>query len=351
MKGLVHILWQIWVLTAAMAPSLLIGFAAAGVLSLLITPQMVYRHLGRPGLRQICKAALFGVPLPLCSCSVLPVAASLRRYGAGRGSTVSFLASTPQTGVDSILVTLRLLGPVFAVVRCAAAFVSGIICGCCVELLPPEGAAAPDESAEGCRCACSDSTEAQPAGQGEERGDRVGALRGVLRHAFVTLPRDMGRSMVFGLILAGILTAFLPEDYFAGKLVGSEWLSMLVMLAAGLTVYVCSSGSVPVVLALIAAGISPGAGLVFLIAGPATNTAALVTVTRMLGVRVTAVYLAALSLTALISGFALNRFVTVADVSAAVHCHDEPLSWFSHACAAALLILFIPAFRRVKRAE
>ncbi len=339
-------------LTAAMAPSLLIGFAVAGVLSLLITPQMVYRHLGRPGLRQICKAALFGVPLPLCSCSVLPVAASLRSYGAGRGSTVSFLASTPQTGVDSIFVTWRLLGPGFALVRCAAAFVSGIICGCCVELLPPESEAAPEAGAQGCRCACSDSETAQRDERLGRRGDRAGgALRSILRHAFVTLPRDMGRSMVLGLLLAGMLTAFLPEDYFADKLIGSEWLSMLVMLAAGLTVYVCSSGSVPVVLSLIAAGISPGAGLVFLIAGPATNTAALVTVTRMLGVRVTAVYLAALSATALLSGFALNRFVAVADVAAVVRCHPDDLSWFSHACAAALLILFLPAFRRAKRAE
>ena len=321
-----------------MAPSLLAGFAVAGVLSLLVTPRMVYDHLGRSSFWQICKASIFGVPLPLCSCSVLPVAASLRKYGAGRGSTISFLTSTPQTGVDSIFVTWRMLGPVFAVIRCVAAFVSGVICGCCVQIFVGKDdseSAGPER--DGCGCGCSRS-------EAENTGKPSRWLQAA-RYAFVTLPRDMGRSMIIGLIISGVLTAFLPENYFADKLIGNELVSMLVMLVVGLTVYVCSSGSVPVVLSLIAAGLSPGAGLVFLVTGPATNAAAIATVVKILGARVTAVYLATLSLTALAAGYILNRFVDSAGVAGAVHGSHEGISRFSHLCAVVLVMLLLPAFR------
>lgn len=338
----------IWYLTAMMAPSLLAGFIVAGVLSLLVTKQMVYNHLGRSSFWQICKASLFGVPLPLCSCSVLPVAASLRDYGAGRGSVISFLTSTPQTGVDSIFVTYTMLGPVFAVVRCVAAFISGIICGSCVQLFakgtevsaPPTKSDGDDLPGRGigldaqCECSCSCS---EPK---KEPSRPVKALR----YAFITLPRDMGRSMILGLIISGVMTAFLPENYFADKFIGNELVSMLVMLAVGLTVYVCSTGSVPIMVSLIAAGVSPGAGLVFLIAGPATNIAAIVTLFKIIGVKTTVIYLLILSLTAIISGYVLNMFIDSAYVATVVHGSHDGLSLFSHLCGVVLLILFVPAF-------
>ncbi len=337
------IIGHIWHLTAVMAPSLLAGFIVAGVLSLLVTKQMVYNHLGRSSFWQICKASLFGVPLPLCSCSVLPVAASLRKYGAGRGSVISFLTSTPQTGVDSIFVTYTMLGPVFAVVRCVAAFISGIICGGCVQLLggKEDEVQSEKETSEG---SCSCSAENNSGSEKTDAFHRMGVFINALRYAFITLPRDMGRSMIFGLILSGILTAFLPENYFSDKFIGNELVSMLIMLAVGLTIYVCSSGSVPLVMSLIAAGISPGAGLVFLIAGPATNAAAIVTVFKIIGVKTTAIYLIALSVTAIISGYILNIFMDSAHVADLVHGAHDGLSLFSHLCGVVLVLLFVPAF-------
>lgn len=324
---------NIWHLTALMAPSLLVGFAVAGVLSLLVTRQMVYRHLGRSSFWQICKAALFGVPLPLCSCSVLPVAVSLRDYGAGRGSVISFLTSTPQTGVDSIFVTYTMLGPVYAVVRCVAAFFSGIICGSFVQLLGGQEDTL-DSEPEQVECCCSDQNK---------NPSKKELLTNALRYAFINLPRNLGRSMILGLVLSGVLTAFLPANYFADKLIGNELISMLVMLAIGLTVYVCSTGSVPIVVSLILAGISPGAGLVFLIAGPATNITTIVTLFKIIGVKITLVYLLTLSITAIISGYLLNMLIDSAHVAEIVHSSHDELSLFNQLCGAVLVFLFVPA--------
>jgi hypothetical protein len=329
----------VWRLTAVMAPSLLFGFFIAGILSMLVTPEMVYRHLGRSSLWQICKASLFGVPLPLCSCSVLPVAASLRKNGAGRGSTISFLTSTPQTGVDSIFITYSMLGPVFALIRCVAAFLSGIICGSVVELFvkddPPLNPQEKNLADEGCHC----------NGSAGGRASLSAKFSGAMRYAFVSLPGDIGRSMFFGLLLSGILAAFLPENYFVDKFVGNELVSMLVLLVFGLVVYVCSSGSVPIVIALIAAGISPGAGLVFLIVGPATNMAALVTVFKILGNKASTIYLVVLSVTALFSGYLLNLFVDSSYVTQIVHGEHNQLGFVNHICAVVLLGLLAPALR------
>ncbi len=332
---------HIWHLTALMAPSLLAGFAVAGVLSLLVTKQMVYNHLGRSSFWQICKASLFGVPLPLCSCSVLPVAVSLRDYGAGKGSVISFLTSTPQTGVDSIFVTYTMLGPVYAVVRCVAAFFSGIICGSFVQLLGGKEDDIQPEPVQG-ECCCSD--ENKPSSDKANVSHKLGLLINALRYAFLTLPRDLGRSMILGLILSGILTAFLPANYFADKLIGNELISMLVMLVIGLIVYVCSTGSVPIVVSLIAAGISPGAGLVFLIAGPATNITTIVTLLKIIGVRITVIYLLTLSITAIISGYLLNMFIDSAHVAEIVHGSHDELSLLSKLGGVVLVLLFVPAF-------
>ena len=321
------ILGASWTVAAQMAPYLLFGFLAAGVLSVLVSPSFVERHLGRRGWRQVVKAAVLGVPLPLCSCSVLPVAASLRRHGASPGATLSFLVSTPQTGVDSILVTHALLGPLFALFRVVVAFVSGIAGGVALEWVTPVEADADGNGKPSCCCA-----------HGEERGK---AAR-ILRYGLGTLPREIGRSMLFGIVLSGVLTHFVPQNYFADKL-GAGLPAMLAMLLVGIPLYVCSSGSVPIAFALITMGISPGAALVFLVAGPATNAAAVTTVWKVLGRRATVVYLLAISVTALVAGVLLDAvgiLPTGAEVAGACH---EAVGWAGHAGAAALVVVLLPA--------
>jgi uncharacterized membrane protein YraQ (UPF0718 family) len=304
MTILLNILKEIWLVTVAMAPYLLFGFLMAGVLSVLISKDFVRRHLGGRGWLGSLKAALVGVPMPVCSCGVIPLAASLRKHGASRGATASFLASTPQTGVDSLMITYALLGWVFAVFRAAVAFLSGIICGTAVTLVSPRE----EESTAECEDEC-----CQP--------DQKPMFRRMLEYGFISLPRDISRAVVIGIVLSGIISGLIPADFFTDRL-GNSPLTMLIMLCIGIPLYVCSSASVPIALAFIKAGISPGAALVFLITGPATNAATLTTLWQIIGRKQLGVFLASLALCALAAGFLMNFFSPQLGIAEQV-CHPD----------------------------
>ncbi|HYW78957.1 MAG TPA: permease, partial [Thermoguttaceae bacterium] len=190
-------LWEAWFVLGEMSVYLLFGFLMAGVLSVCISPALVERHLGRGGLWPVLKASLFGVPLPLCSCSVIPVSASIRRHGASRGATTAFLLSTPQTGVDSIAITYALLGPVFAVFRPIAAFATGLFGGYLVQLVDDRDEANPSNSS-------TENTCAEPCCSGT--GSR-GVVGRALRYGLVTLPRDLGPALLLGVLIAGAMAA------------------------------------------------------------------------------------------------------------------------------------------------
>ncbi len=303
MEMLLNILKEVWLVLLAMAPYLLFGFLMAGVLSVLISKDYVRRHLGGRGWLQSVKAALVGVPMPICSCGVIPLAASLRKHGASRGATASFLASTPQTGIDSLMITYALLGWVYAVFRAVVAFVSGILCGTAVSLVSPKEEEAPAECEDEC-CA--------PNPQN--------VVKRMLAYGFLTLPRSIARAVVLGILLSGILSGLIPENFFAG--LGDSPATMLVMLVIGIPLYVCSSASVPLALAFIKAGISPGAALIFLITGPATNAATLTTLWQIIGKKQLAVFLATLSACALVAGFLMNAISPRLGIAEQV-CHAE----------------------------
>jgi uncharacterized membrane protein YraQ (UPF0718 family) len=287
----VSIVTDFWATVAEMSPYLLFGFLMAGVLSMLVSQRLVERHLGGKGIWPLLKASIFGVPLPLCSCGVIPVSMSLHKHGASKGSTIAFLLSTPQTGVDSIFVTLSLLGPIFAVFRPLMAFVTGIIGGVLVDVFSPspqDGQPAPAK----CTDECCGGTENKKITRG-------------LKFAFVTLPRDIGSAMLVGLVIAAFISALVPDDFFAEKL-GTGIFAMVVMMFLGIPVYVCATASVPVAAALILKGLTPGAALVFLMTGPATNAASFVTIWKVLGRATAITYLAAVAGCALLGGILLD---------------------------------------------
>jgi hypothetical protein len=284
---------EFWYALLQMAPYLLLGFFVAGVLSVFISPETVEKHLGGGGVAPIFKASAFGVPLPLCSCGVIPVAASLKRHGASSGATTAFLISTPETGVDSILVTYSLLGPVYAIFRPFAALVSGLTGG----LLVMYGAGE-EKNVRRSVVHCTDEC-CRPASYGHSKVWRI------FHYGFLTLPRDIGRALVVGLVIAGVIAALVPKDFFA-SIFSNTFLQMLVMLAVGIPVYVCASGSVPIALALIHAGISPGAALVFMMTGPATNAATIATVWKTMGKKTAVIYITTVAAMALLSGFILD---------------------------------------------
>ncbi|HIJ66978.1 MAG TPA: SO_0444 family Cu/Zn efflux transporter [Planctomycetes bacterium] len=282
-----------WETLAEMSPYLLFGFFVAGVLSVFISARLVERHLGGRGIWPLLKASAFGVPLPLCSCGVIPVSMSLRKHGASKGSTISFLLSTPQTGVDSIFVTFSLLGPVFAIFRPVAALITGVIGGGLVQLTDPEPA---DAIQPECTDAC--------CNEKEQKSKIIRALK----HGFVTLPADIGKAMFIGLIVAAVISAAIPDDFFAPFL-GGGILAMLIMMALGIPVYVCATASVPVAAALITKGVNPGAAMVFLMTGPATNAAAFMTIWSVLGKKTAITYIITVAGAAIAAGLLLDRIV------------------------------------------
>ncbi len=326
-----------WETLREMAPYLLFGFFVAGVLSVMIQPEVVERHLGGRGLWQVIKAALLGVPLPLCSCGVIPVAASLRRHGAGRGATTSFLISTPQTGIDSILVTFSLLGPVFAVFRPIVSFFSGLVGGLLVSYFGVEnGSKAENHSV--CEEECCTGLQ--------EHNRLVRALR----YGFVTLPRDLNKALIIGILLAGLISAIVPEDYFS-TILGGGIVSMLIMMVAGIPVYVCATASVPITAALIAKGVSPGAALVFLMTGPATNAATITTIWKIMGKRTAVIYLGTVAGSAIAAGLLLDHIFTEGVLPAV-----SGMPWMVPAIvktlsASAILAVLIVAFVRHPKME
>lgn len=265
---------ELWRVSTEIAPSLLLGLAVAGVLHVLVKKDRIFRHLGRPGFSSTLKASLWGVPLPLCSCGVIPTAMSLRRDGASPGATTAFLVSTPQTGVDSILVTAGMLGWPLAVVKMAAAFVAGLISGVLTDLRPAPAPGIDSTVAESC--------DAQA---------RSGVPARFWGHAFGVIFRDLYRWLVFGIVISALLSTFIPADSLAGVTWLHGPLGMLAALAIGIPLYVCSTASVPIAAGLVAAGFPPGAAIVFLMAGPATNAATMGAVRKFLGNRVFWIYI------------------------------------------------------------
>jgi uncharacterized membrane protein YraQ (UPF0718 family) len=301
------IIWDFWATVAEMSPYLLFGFFVAGLLSVLISQRLVEKHLGGRGIWPLLKASLFGVPLPLCSCGVIPVSMSLHKHGASKGSTVSFLLSTPQTGVDSIFVTLSLLGPVFAVFRPVAAFITGIVGGAFVEIFERKKEDG-NKVHPKCTDECCDTTSSHSK------------ITKGLKYGFVTLPRDIGKAMLVGLVIAAVISAIVPDGYFAEKL-GTGIFAMVVMMFLGIPVYVCATASVPVAAALILKGLTPGAALVFLMTGPATNAASFVTIWKVLGKVTAIIYLATVAGCALLAGILLDFIVSGFDIEIATHHH------------------------------
>jgi len=267
------ILNNLWMMINEFAPFLILGFFISGVLSVYLTVEIVQKYLGSDSLFSVFLASLLGVPLPLCSCGVIPVSAYLSKHGASKGSVTSFLISTPQTGVDSIFITYAMLGPFFAIYRPIIAFFSGVLGGTCVHLFDDNKKSIVEENCDD-DC-CDDQSKSK--------------FFNIFNYGFVKLPMDIAGPLIFGLVLSSLILVFIPSNYF--DMVGSGFLGMLIMLVVGLPTYVCATASVPIAFALHASGFSMGAVLVFLMSGPATNITTMTVIYKILGRKNLLIYL------------------------------------------------------------
>lgn len=306
---------EIVALFLEMAPYLILGLSVSGLLHVLVSKGFVARHIGGHTLGSVFKAALFGVPLPLCSCGVIPTTVYMKDSGASKPALLSFLLSTPQTGVDSIAATYGMLGPMFAIFRPIAALLTGMLGGI-VSIFTGKN-----------------ETETEKAKSIQQTSDdqTLTALQKVKkmgRYAFINSLDDIAVQFVVGLIIAAGITYFVPDDFFKQSIFTQGFLGMILMIIVGIPLYICATSSIPIALALMMKGISPGAAYVFLMAGPATNAASLAVLGKVLGKKTTAVYLSVIIAGSLLFGMLLDVVAgitgfTVKDVEMMAHHQAE----------------------------
>ena len=357
------------------APWLLFGFFMAAMIKVFLKTETMHKHLGGSGWWSTVKAAFIGAPLPLCSCGVVPAALGLRSAGASKNATVAFLVATPETGVDSVSFTYALMGPVMAIARPVAAISSAIVAGLLVgkaesvhekheaqalasvntdstnNINNTEASCCAKETKEKEKDCCATKIEEPDccASKANEPKKQIQAplklrLQEGLQFAFGKMLKDVVNWLIIGLIIAALVQTFLPTDFF--EALGDGFLSMLVMAVIGIPMYVCASASTPIAAGFLIAGLSPGAVLVFMLLGPASNIGTLMIVKNELGMRAVSAYFIGLVVSAFFFGFLLNYLTAIYGwnfmASVQEHQHDT-VAWYEILASIVLAVLMAKA--------
>ena len=314
-----------------MAPWLILGLVFAGLLKVFFPQDKVQKYMGKPTTKSVVNASLLGVPMPLCSCGVIPTGISFFKNGASKGATNSFLISTPQTGIDSIFATYSMLGWPFAVLRPIVAFITGIAGGILTNLLVKDKPATPTNKFAGIKidaaafgkkaeaASCNDDS----CGCHEEKKPKGNVFVQATHYAFIELLQDIAKWLIIGFLIAALISVILPDDFFS-SFQGLGILEILVVLAASVPIYICATGSIPIAAVLLMKGVSPGAALVFLMAGPATNVATMTVLGKTMGRKSLFVYLGTITGGAILFGMLTNWFIpTDFILSKVMHIHGN----------------------------
>ncbi|NQU84162.1 MAG: SO_0444 family Cu/Zn efflux transporter [Mariniphaga sp.] len=319
---------ELWFLLLEMAPWLLLGLVFAGLLKVYFPQKHIDKYLGKRNFKSALNASLLGIPMPLCSCGVIPTGISFYKNGASKGATNSFLISTPQTGVDSIFATYSMLGWPFAILRPLVAFFTGVVGGVLTNWFIKEEPVAnsmfgnlkidtvslgkEESSCEDDACDCS-----------KPKQDNRHSLIRATDYAFVELLQDIGKWLIIGFLVAALISVILPDDFFS-SFQGFGLIEILVVLAASIPIYICATGSIPIAAVLLLKGVSPGAALVFLMAGPATNVATMTVLGKTMGRKSLMIYLATITIGAVIFGLLTNWLIpTDLILKHVIHIHGE----------------------------
>ncbi len=318
-----------------MSAYLLLGLLFAGLLKVFLPEQFIIKYLRSSNTRSAVNATLLGVPLPLCSCGVLPTGIALYKNGASKGATNAFLTSTPQTGLDSILVTYAMLGLPMAIIRPLVAFISGVISGIVTNELTKTEAKDEGKELETKTFTCTEETKSLSA-----------KIVEVFRYAYLSFLSDIAKYLVWGLLAAALISVLIPNEFFSSSLTSGIW-GILLILLASMPMYICATASVPIAAVLMAKGVSPGAVLVFLMAGPATNVAAFTLIAKTLGRKSLIAYLGTIITSAVGFGFLIDAFLPKAWFMSMTAMTDEhclqpsQLMFWLKTMASVILILLL----------
>lgn len=284
----------------AMSIYLLIGLLLAGILKQIVPDDFISKHLGKSSTGSVIKATIFGIPLPVCSCSVIPLAQSLRKEGASKGSVQSFLISTPITGVDSILATFSFFGLIFTIFRVVSSVIIAIIVGLIQNFVEKDDKKiqeVKEETSCSCHCSCDSA----------KKEKKSFSIKEVFSYAYVTLFKDMVKPLFIGLILGALFTTFVPKEY-SSLLFENQFLTYLVIILFSMPLYVCATASLPLAAAFMLNGMSGGAAFIFLTAGPATSAVTMSVVYKLLGKTSLIIYITTIALLSLLFGFLYDMF-------------------------------------------
>ncbi len=326
-------------LSNAMAPYILFGLLFAGILHELVPDTIVKNHLGHDSIGSVIKATLFGIPLPVCSCGVIPLATSIKKSGASNGSTLSFLISTPITGVDSILATYGMFGWAFTLYRVVSSLVISIIAGILANIFPEKkeetvvvkptfSMQAPAQKPSSMNFTAVQTPQVEEvssccsSGSCSSEAKKHFSLMAAIKYAFGTLLGDIASPLLVGLLLGALITVAIPQN-LSEILIKYSWLSYIIVIAIAVPMYVCATASLPIAAGLMLAGVSPGAAFVFLSAGPATNTVTIGVVKKMLGTRTLYIYLGTIVFGSVLFGFGLDYILRDVDVKELVHMDEH----------------------------
>jgi len=292
-----------------MAPYLMLGLGFVALMNLFFTKDIIIKYVGKDNIWSVIKASMFGVPLPLCSCGVIPSTVYLSKNGASKGAVISFLISTPQTGIDSMIATYGMMGWIFAIYRPVVALIMGVIGGIIVRFVKTENKPDSDLSE------IIDKKDKKYLFPDEKKDIFFVRLKKMLKYAFVEFLDDISMQFVVGLFISGIISYMIPDGFFSGSSIQNGILGMLIMMAVGIPMYVCATASIPIAVTLMLKGLSPGVAFVFLVTGPATNAASLSIIFNTLGKRVGITYLTVIAVCSIIFGYLLNYVFELAKVN------------------------------------
>lgn len=310
-----QVIAEVWEFLLDSSVYVLFGICVGGILNMFLSPQYIARHLGPGRFLPVFKAALLGIPLPLCSCGVLPAALALRKQGANKGATLAFLISTPESGVDSISISYALLDPVLTVARPVAAFLTAVVAGIAENIMNPPQPGGQEPLMRACPVDnCCDGTECSPVEHRHHHTFAAKVFAGY-HYAIHGLWADLAPWFFIGILLAALITTLVPDNLI-GAYLGNGFPAMLLMLLFGIPLYICATASTPIAAALLLKGVSPGAVLVFLLVGPATNIVSLAVLSGVLGKRATSIYLLNIAVVSIICGLALEQIYAVLGISA-----------------------------------
>ena len=340
-------------LITSMSPYLLLGFLIAGIMHTFIPGKYFHKYLSKKSFRSVINAALIGIPLPLCSCGVIPTAMSMRKDGASKGAVASFLIATPQTGVDSIMATFSLMGLPFAIIRPIAALFTAVAGGFLVN--KGDKCCHGQGNVEASSCCCHSHSHAEEHScqchshaEGHSHGCFFSKVKDALTYAYVDMVEDIGKWLVVGLVIAGIITTVIPTEYFA-FFKDNTLASMLLVLLISMPMYLCATGSIPIAVALMMKGLTPGAALVLLVAGPACNFASILILRKFLGTRTLLLYLGSIVFGSIIFGCLVDwlQFAGHVDFLRQLHvahtCCEHGASVFNWVCTIILCLMLINA--------